>query len=411
MTIEKGTILGEYDLLDIGDNVHLNRCICRPFAAERNTSMYLGKIIIGKNSSIGLKTHISAGSTLPEDSFLGANSSSYEINTDKNQEQNWKLPARPHFVMQIFCILPVQVLVLFVSSLPWMAGLWGIVKNETKQETDSVRSVITWWATPHRIGFHYLAQSLNVSVRPFIWFGLVVVIKHFLNLTCGRSKPGPVTSMTRKDRFRTFLLNALIPNGSLKSITKLFGTHYEFTSMAVRALGGKVGKRVYWPGTGPSITDFDLVDIGNDVVFGSRSHLITTDTIGSAPVHVGDNSMIADRVILSPGATVGEGAVLGSGAFVKRDQDCPPSSVWVGNRAGGAVCLSATTSVASTLVTNSGKSSLRKSTVNVAEKRFVDSEKSSLRKETMIEIGDSRGTSISSGKNLSDTSLSSNSKD
>lgn len=340
VTIEKGTTLGEYDLLEIGDNVHLNRCICRPFAVERNTTMYLGKIVIGKNSSVGLKSHVAAGSVLPEDTFIGANSSSYEVAEGGKLDRRGTVMPKPHLLVQLFCIIPIQIFVLFVSSLPWMAGLWGIVSNEPKNNTDSVRTIITWWATPHRIAFHYLAQSLNSSVRPFIWLGLLIIIKKIIVIVCGPAKPGLILEKKQKDYLRTHILSALVPNGGLKSFTKLFGSHYEMTSIAVRAMGGKVGKRVYWPGTGPTMTDFDLIDIGDDVVFGSRSHIITSDTVGSDVVKIGNGAMIADRVVLSPGTTVGDGTVLGSGGFLPREQNCPPGSVWVGNRNGSAVCLS-----------------------------------------------------------------------
>lgn len=351
VTIEKGTTLGEYDLLDIGDNVHLDRCICRPFAAERNTSMYLGRIKIGANSSIGLKSHIAAGSIIPDDTFMGANSSSYEM--DNNDTLDCRRAPKPNPWLQIFCIIPIQILVMFISSLPWMAGLFGIVMTEPVKSSDSVKTVIMWWATPHRISFHYLSQTLNVAVRPFFWFAVVVAIKKLLNVFCGRPTPKAAEDRTQGDLFRSQLLNALVPHGGLKSLTKLFGTHYEFTSMAVRAMGGRVGKRVYWPGTGPSVGDFDLLDVGDDVVFGSRSHIITSDAFGSDTVRIGSGAMIADRVVLSPGTNIGARTVVGSGAFIKRNQDCEPDSVWIGNRYGSAVCLSSSST--STMVERMSK--------------------------------------------------------
>ncbi len=35
-----------------------------------------------------------------------------------------------------------------------------------------------------------------------------------------------------------------------------------------------MGKRVYWPGSGMQMYDFDLLEVGSDVVFGSRSHVV-----------------------------------------------------------------------------------------------------------------------------------------
>jgi len=111
------------------------------------------------------------------------------------------------------------------------------------------------------------------------------------------------------------------------------------TSIIMRGLGAKVGRRVYWPGTGPSVQDFDLIDIGDDVVFGSRSHLITTDGVVSAPIVVGRTSMIADRVVLAPGVTVGDRTVMGSGATTSRGKSYPSETIWLGNRGGDAVSV------------------------------------------------------------------------
>lgn len=302
--------------------------------------MYLGRISIGKNCVVGLKSHVAAGSDVPDDTLIGANSSSYEMSNSSATGPIYKPKVKPHILLQVSGIIPIQILVLFVSSLPWMGGLVGIVSNQTQSDTSNARSIVLWWATPHRIGYHYLARVLNVVVRPFVWLTLVVIIKFALNKICGIAKPMPAEKKTSKDYFRSHLLFELVPNGSLRQITQLFGSHYEFTSMIMRALGAKVGQRVYWPGTGPSIQDFDLLDVGDDVVFGSRSHLVTSDSTGSDKIRIGNGAMIADRVMASPGTIIGEGTVLGSGAFIKRNQICEPKSVWVGNRDGSALCLS-----------------------------------------------------------------------
>ena len=44
-------------------------------------------------------------------------------------------------------------------------------------------------------------------------------------------------------------------------------------------MGAKVGKRVYWPGSGIYCPDPELLEIGDDVVFGSRSELFTSDNM------------------------------------------------------------------------------------------------------------------------------------
>lgn len=138
------------------------------------------------------------------------------------------------------------------------------------------------------------------------------------------------------------LLRDLMPAPRFHKLSELFGSHYEATSILMRALGAKVGQRVYWPGTGPSIQDYDLLEVGNDVVFGSRAHIVTSDGTGTDTVSIGDNAMVADRVVLLPGASLGEKTVMGSGALTRRNAHYPSNSTWVGSKNGEAVCLTST---------------------------------------------------------------------
>lgn len=56
-------------------------------------------------------------------------------------------------------------------------------------------------------------------------------------------------------------------------------------------MGAKVGKRVYWPGSGVICPEPELLEIGNDVVFGSRSSLLTADRLGSGKIIIEDGGM------------------------------------------------------------------------------------------------------------------------
>lgn len=79
---------------------------------------------------------------------------------------------------------------------------------------------------------------------------------------------------------------------------------------SIRLLGAKVGERVYWPGSGFDVVEYDLIEIGNDVVFGSRSLLMTRSTERSSRITIGDNAMLADRCVVLPGAHLKQGTVL-----------------------------------------------------------------------------------------------------
>ena len=116
-------------------------------------------------------------------------------------------------------------------------------------------------------------------------------------------------------------------------------------------MGAKIGRRVYWPGSGLYCSDPELLEIGDDVVFGSRSVLITTDRLGTGKivienggevfcshllddqliVYISMEAMIADRVVLLPGTRVGTRAIMGSGALGRRNGTYAAGSTWIGN--------------------------------------------------------------------------------
>ncbi|EWG44724.1 hypothetical protein FVEG_05723 [Fusarium verticillioides 7600] len=337
----EGVAIGEWDLIDIGDDCNLTKCICRPFAAEGNTSMYLGRITIGSNCSVGVSSIIAPGTIMPPNTCLGFNSSSWEMQ-DASEEYRDQLPSekpKPHWLLNLLFTMPLKLIGLFLSAVPWMAGLVGMVTTQGQKVNHKapLRSSVDWFTQPNRIAYHYLALALGCLFGPFFLFGFVILVKSTLDCIFGKLK---ANSRSTVDIWRANLIKTLLPEGKLHRMTSLFGQHYEATSIALRMLGAEIGERVYWPGTGPSIGDYHLIDVGNDVVFGSRSHLVTSDGIGSEKVTIQDRAMIADRVCLLPGATVGERTTMGSGALTKRNGTYISDGTYVGSRAGDAVCLS-----------------------------------------------------------------------
>ncbi|EXL60860.1 hypothetical protein FOCG_00135 [Fusarium oxysporum f. sp. radicis-lycopersici 26381] len=336
-----GAALGEWDLIEVGNDCNLTKCICRPFAAEGNTSMYLGRITIGSNCSVGMSSIVAPGTNMPPDTCLGFNSSSWEMQ-DASEEYRDQLPSekpKPHWVLNLLFTMPLKLIGLFLSAVPWMAGLVGMVTTQGQKVNHKapLRSSVDWFTQPNRIAYHYLALALGCLFGPLFLFGFVVLVKSVLDCIFGKLK---ANSRSTVDIWRANLIKTLLPEGKLHRMTSLFGQHYEATSIALRMLGAKIGERVYWPGTGPSIGDYHLIDVGNDVVFGSRSHLVTSDGLGSEKVTIQDRAMIADRVCLLPGVAVGERTTMGSGAVTKRNGSYASDGTYVGSKAGDAVCLS-----------------------------------------------------------------------
>lgn len=341
VSIEKGAILGEYDLIDIGDNSALDRCICRPFAAEQNTTMYLGRITIGDHCTIGLKSIVAPGSVLVDGTYIGPNSSSWESGdvTEAEHSVSPSKVASPHVLLSGLVLWPLFSFARFVRAIPWMASIYPLVSFPPIVHQNLLASILSWFSAPHRIGIHYAALIADVTLGPIFYFGVVVLLRWLMDLMFGPVVPAPAHSQSNFTKLRMELMRKLMPGDAFHEFVGLFGTHYEMTSIAVRAMAGKVGKRVYWPGTGPSVTDYGLLDIGDDVVFGSRAALVTSDASGSDYVRIGDGAMVSDRVVVLPGTTLGERTIMGSGALTRRNKSYPAHSTWIGSRDGEAINL------------------------------------------------------------------------
>ncbi|KAI7153059.1 acetyl-CoA synthetase-like protein [Hortaea werneckii] len=345
VSIQKGATLGEYDLVSIGDGAVLERCIVRPFGAERNTSMYLGRISIGPRAVIGTASIVAPGTNVPENACLGPNTSSWEV-ADADESNRDLAPSRipaAHWTLNLFAGLPIQFMAKFVGAMPWLLCLLALVSHKPHGEVnDMLREVCIWFSGENRVGLHYAALSANAVLSPVAYFFAVYLVKKSFDLALGVMRPTRSEQQSNVSKFRAQLLRLLMPVPAFHSLSELFGTHYEKTSQLARLMGAKVGKRVYWPGTGPSIQDFPLLDIGDDVVFGSRSHLVTSDGSGSETIRIRSGAMVADRVVLLPGVELGERTVMGSGALTKRDSQYASDTTWVGAKKSEAVCLTTT---------------------------------------------------------------------
>lgn len=361
VTLAPSAKIGEYDLIEIGDNVVLDTGVqCRPFAVERNTSMLLKRIRIGKDSSLGVKSMAAAGADIPENTCIGPNSSSWETH-DADESYRDLLSSRvpqPHWIWKLILIEPIKILVWVAARLTWMGGLVPMVRSFPAPQEDMFLATLEWYTYGQRIGFHITARICRAVGGPIVLFAAVWIVKSLLDLICGKPKPCVASKQTTRQKVRGAVLAEILPAGDIHELTRLVGRHYELVSMAIRALGGKVGKRVYWPSVGPALPDFDLIEVGNDVVFGSRSTLVTSDGYGRDRIVIGDGTMVGDRVVALPGVTIGREAMIGSGGLLRRNGDYAANSVWTGSKGGDAVQFPSSTSTSmSTAPTVVGTSS------------------------------------------------------
>ncbi|SAL96550.1 hypothetical protein [Absidia glauca] len=336
----------EFDLVTIGDGCSFDNCSVRPFTLTRG-HMNLSEVVIGNNCAVGLKSVVASGSHLPSGTVMGPLTSSHSYDVKTGGSAHLDTPEgmayadlcrtnfpSPHLLLQLLVGWPLIIIINFISFIPWFGVIYLLTaevffENATANQ---FTEVILYFAEPERVGYHFLAVVVRDNVVPFLYLFAVIIFKR---LFIGKFKAGA----RRRDQLsllRFWLMEKLLPGGDLGGVTKRLGTHYELVSMIYRMLGANIGKRVYWPGSGIRIVEFDLLNVGNDVVFGSRTHVLCSDAIESAPVTIGDGAMVADRCILLPGSQIGRKAVLGSGGLLKKHFKLSPGSTWVGSRGGNA---------------------------------------------------------------------------
>ena len=339
--IHKDARLGQADLLTIGNDVVIDVATVRPFSLEEGYFVLL-PITIGDRCSVGLKSQVAAGATLAPGTCLGPLSSSHEKDDAEPHYWNYCRTAfkPPPAFMIIILGCPLLLAVTAVGLVPWYFMLMLMVREAREfgwyqGHIHTMYHAFLWWITPQRLMFYFLLRIVRRCVVPFIRLALIIVIKWAVI-----GKFQPMTAAEKEypwNRFRYWLMSKLLPGGGLSGVARLVGTHYEIISIIYRLLGATVGKHVYWPGSGLDIVEYDLLTVGDDVVFGSRSVVLTSTAVRSAPVVFESGAMVADRCVVLPGVTLRKGSVLGSGSLAPEDFDAPVGSVWVGSREGGAV--------------------------------------------------------------------------
>ncbi|KAJ1561148.1 hypothetical protein HK096_005812 [Nowakowskiella sp. JEL0078] len=326
----------EFDLIEIGNDCAFDYARIRPFAMDGG-NMILEKIFIGDRCIVNVATVIAPGSRVPSDICFPPLSSSHEIKDARPIYQDFcrTIIPGPNIALKLLIGYPLIGIVNIFSMLPWLVSLYLLSSQNPGNfafASTGFGDVVIYFSQIFRITFKCLALIARDVISPFFFMFMTIVVKR---LILGLAKPG--TPVTQWDLLRKWVMGKLLGDGTLGGLNKLLGKHYEYTSMIYRALGAKIGNRIYWPGTGLFIDEHEYLTVGDDVVFGSRSHIFTTDVSGPADVVIGNGAMIADRCVLLPGVHVGRHTMLGTGSLGKRGGNYPAGSVWLGSKKGEAV--------------------------------------------------------------------------
>ncbi|KAI0737046.1 acetyl-CoA synthetase-like protein [Daedaleopsis nitida] len=329
--------LAEFDLLTLHDGCRIDNALIRGFCVERDGCFRLEPIVIGRGATVNTYTQLAPGAVIPDGATYGPHASSHDQpSPDGHAAYNRAAVPQPHWALKVFVAGPTIFLVKIAAYVPWFAALFILLMQPVpKGDLNALERVIVWFSSPNRVAWHSVARIIRVIFPPVLQLIFGIILKRIMGLNRG----GLTADASQWALLRRYINHNLLNQDAMKRAYDIIGSHYEVTSVVWRCMGAKVGKRVYWPGSGVYCPDPELFEVGDDVVFGSRSEVFTTDGIGSAKVVLRAGAMIADRVVLLPGSTVGKRTVMGSGALGRRDATYEDGSVWMGSERGEAICF------------------------------------------------------------------------
>ncbi|KAJ7584254.1 hypothetical protein C8J56DRAFT_1095604, partial [Mycena floridula] len=284
--VELSAQLGEYDLLTLEDGCRIDTAVVRGFCVDSDGYFILDHIKIGRGAIVNTHTQLSPGASIPDGAVYGPHASSHDLPSPSSHGAvNRTFKYEPHWALKAFVAWPIMFMVFVISYVPWFAAMSLVLDQSLNtQGLGRLRSLIIYFAHPRRVFFHLVARAVRALSAPLVQLILGIIVKRAFGL----NKPGSSSKFSQLVLLRRYLNSSLLSQTQLVSAFAILGSHYEVVSMVYRAMGSKIGRRVYWPGSGFYCPDPELLEIGNDVVFGSRSQFFTVDRDGAAKITVGD---------------------------------------------------------------------------------------------------------------------------
>ena len=333
--------IAEFDLVTIGDGASLEFATVRGFGVD-NGAMILGPAEVGSYSSVGMRSVVAPFTKVSDNGHLGAVSSSYEVGkalSPKNARVNRKCLPEPHMWLQLLVVSTISFLVNTFGQIPPVVVLFVMLRYKGGHDISfsTLSDLMGWLCDPHRIQFFIGIRVARGILSPFFYMAAAIFVKRTI---IGKFTEGPRDTFDQWQLLRHALAATLLSRKKIQEVADLMGRHYELVSILYRLLGAKIGKRVFWPGHQPIFSgEFDLLEVGDDVVFGSRSSIFFTTVDSCKKVTLCAGSNVADNCVVLPGSILGKNAVLGSNSVCPEDWFLPERSVWLGSKGCEPCCL------------------------------------------------------------------------
>lgn len=337
--------LAEFDLVQIGKNAAVELATLRGFGVD-NGSMLLGHVKVGDNASVGVRSVVAPNTQVPDGEHLGPGTSTYDDMPGKtlhpkHARVNRKLLREPYLVTKLFLGWPLTFFVNAFEQIPPMMCTYALLYFKSRENTDQFLSswneLLDWLCDPRRIPFFFAIRIARATLSPFFYMFAALLVK---KLVIGKIHAGPVNPHNEITSFRLWLAAQLFTRKKVQAVTDLVGRHYEYVSKLYRLMGAKVGQRVFWPGNQPNCNGmYDLLEVGDDVVFGSRSILLARSVDRCDKIILCAGANVSDNCIVMPGSVISKNAVLGSNSICPEGKFLPAGSVWFGATGAESQCL------------------------------------------------------------------------
>ncbi len=333
--------IAEYDLVTIEDNARVEYASVRGFGVD-NGAMILGPVAVGESCSIGVRSIVAPFTKVPAKAHVGPASSSYELvhDDDRHMTYNRYSVPEPNFFWQAFVCSPIAFLVDTISHIPAMFVLYQLAVMHYRENDDTFRTVddlMEWLCEPRRIPYYVGIRVARAILAPFFYMAAAIVVKR---LVIGKFEEGPRDLTCQWHLSRHWLATHLFCRENMQEVTDLLGRHYETVSILYRILGAKIGRRVFWPGHQPVFSgEFDLLEIGDDVVFGSRTTILCSSRESCERVIFCAGANVSDNSVVLPGGIIGKNAVLASNTVCPAGRYLPEASIWLGSTGGEPILL------------------------------------------------------------------------
>ena len=319
------------DCLRIGDESFVADAVSLGAANVRHGIMTIDHTSIGQRTFIGNSALVPIGATIPNNTLIGCLSTTPYA--DMSDGSSWLgspsffLPQRQTATgfTETETFRPTKWLVgqrLFIEffriTLP--STLFIIFTNVLLSSILLMKDEIPLW----RIALYFpLLYVQTGCAAALVMIGFKWLLMGYYR-PCERPLWSPFV-------WRTEVVTSLLDNFASPFFLELLaGT--PFICWFFRLLGSKIGKRVYMEST--QITEFDLVELGNDVSINLdctlQTHLFEDRVMKMSTIRVGDGCNLGAMSLVLYDTEIGQGATVGDLSLVMKSESLPAQTAWTG---------------------------------------------------------------------------------